>query len=1077
MSLGQGGFLPGVNEAVRRAIADLKKRLAAESSRIDEIVSSESTVDHGSLLGRGDDDHTLYALSDGTRGNFEAAGAAADAEVAANSYADSLIETEQTARSDGDAATLSSAQTYADQAEADAVTTAANALTAHHAPTSTDHDERYYTEAEVDSLDDSHQAAAEATAAAALTAHHAASSTDHDDRYYTETEADDRFVNAAGDTMTGMLEVDLAAVPSNAMKFSNSEHGFRNMWFRWTGNDGGNALVLVPSDEADGSPNWGAEFGYEFDQQRWKIDSDLVAMDNVLLSKAPTVSSHATRKDYVDTADAILQDNIDAEEAARIAADALLQQQIDDHLDDVVGAHAASAISYDGSSNSVLVQAWLTANNLQTAVGQLAGQLYTPDAETTQALIDALNALAVGAPIDNEDIFSSDLIVSRHLASGSVIAGKIDAQAVTAGTIAADAVTGTEISASSHIVVGTGATTWEIIGTDDPLTSVIKTSDATWVNDTGVYLDASGRFRLGDQLSYVGGVLTIGGTSAGSLADTSYVDTQASAAQSAAEATASADATTKADAAETNAVSTAASDATSKANAAETAAKAYTDDSFIPANINPNVTAIDGGVITTGTVNTLHLNASEIRTEILNIGLIEADEIDVTDLDALNATIGGWTINSTSISAGSTVLSSSGDITLGSKLSYVASTGALDVNGAIAADEFVLERTTGDPVAQLATDTYVYTNGSWTIREHALWFPQEGSSEPASSQPSLRWDNDGWIELSSYTTAGIQGGSVTVRHDNAELLGGASGGKVAATDNADVWLVGLNILMMDYGSSATNVDINGSVDIDGTLKMGDGSEASPSITFAGDTDSGIYRETSGQWRLVSNGTSKFKIGTQTNHSYQNLDMNGNNIGGAGEVYSETGWFRTQTSGKGFYMQAHGVGIMANDNDWVRSYGCKGFWGNTGAGGGLATTSTSTGYQYMFWSTATAAWHRFTSTRDAKERIQTMKPTGDIIDGLRPVTFIAKRATKVDSEEGPHEWDAAAEEWRLKDIEYGFIAEEVAEVADGQLAQYDTTEDGGLKPSGWSLHGVLAVAVAEIKSLRARVAELEERCGV
>lgn len=163
-------------------------------------------------------------------------------------------------------------------------------------------------------------------------------------------------------------------------------------------------------------------------------------------------------------ADQGLQTAIDTEEGVRATADAVLQGNIDDvesaaaaaltaHLDDSVDAHDASAISYDGSGNTSLVQAWLTANNLQTAVGQLAGQLYSPDAETTEALIAALNALIIADPdvdgITNADLFSSDLIVARHLASASVTAGKIDAQAVTAGTLAAGAVTAGDIAAGA----------------------------------------------------------------------------------------------------------------------------------------------------------------------------------------------------------------------------------------------------------------------------------------------------------------------------------------------------------------------------------------------------------------------------------------------------------------------------------------------------------------------------------------------------------------------------------------------------------------------------------------------------
>lgn len=39
--------------------------------------TGSGVTDHGALTGLGDDDHTQYALADGTRGNFETAGAVA----------------------------------------------------------------------------------------------------------------------------------------------------------------------------------------------------------------------------------------------------------------------------------------------------------------------------------------------------------------------------------------------------------------------------------------------------------------------------------------------------------------------------------------------------------------------------------------------------------------------------------------------------------------------------------------------------------------------------------------------------------------------------------------------------------------------------------------------------------------------------------------------------------------------------------------------------------------------------------------------------------------------------------------
>ena len=58
------------------------------------------------------------------------------------------------------------------------------------------------------------------------------------------------------------------------------------------------------------------------------------------------------------------------------------------------------------------------------------------------------------------------------------------------------------------------------------------------------------------------------------------------------------------------------------------------------------------------------------------------------------------------------------------------------------------------------------------------------------------------------------------------------------------------------------------------------------------------------------------------------------------------------------------------------------------------------------------------------------------------------------------------------MQVGFIADDV--LADPTIAQFAQVEDvdGTLKGVGWKWECVIAAAVAEIKSLRARVAELE-----
>ncbi len=92
--------------------------------------------------------------------------------------------------------------------------------------------------------------------------------------------------------------------------------------------------------------------------------------------------------------------------------------------------------------------------------------------------------------------------------------------------------------------------------------------------NTTVYMDGTGKFSLGNKLSFDGSNLTVNGsiTVTGGNAATS---TDVSNAQSTAISTAAGDATTKANSAQATAISTAANDATTKANSAQTAAQLF----------------------------------------------------------------------------------------------------------------------------------------------------------------------------------------------------------------------------------------------------------------------------------------------------------------------------------------------------------------------------------------------------------------------------------------------------------------------------------------------------------------------
>jgi hypothetical protein len=169
---------------------------------------------------------------------------------------------------------------------------------------------------------------------------------------------------------------------------------------------------------------------------------------------------------------------------------------------------------------------------------------------------------------------------------------------------------------------------------------------------------------------------------------------------------------------------------------------------------------------------------------------------------------------------------------------------------------------------------------------------------------------------------------------------------------------------------------------------------------------------------------------------------------AGTVNIGANGANTITVGDGSTTGTSVTGLLTTGNIWNTSQ----------------ATTTLTGYQYVVRSTSGfPAYYYFTSMREGKRNIQTITDSASLIDQLHPVTYQAK-ITDDD--------DELSASWKNNDLEYGFIAEEVAEVGTGFLAQYRDNGNGGLEPAGWKFHGVVSVLVAEMQSVRKRLADLE-----
>ena len=178
------------------------------------------------------------------------------------------------------------------------------------------------------------------------------------------------------------------------------------------------------------------------------------------------------------------------------------------------------------------------------------------------------------------------------------------------------------------------------------------------------------------------------------------------------------------------------------------------------------------------------------------------------------------------------------------------------------------------------------------------------------------------------------------------------------------------------------------------------------------------------------------------------------------LYSST-WLRTSGT-TGWYSQTYGGGWQMTDTTWVRTYNSKGMLCN-GIAATLSGVSSTSGYQYVMRNTTYGSFAYYTSSQDYKDEITPFTDSGATIDALHPVTFVEK----------PNEEDSPEEAaWRAADLNYGFIAEDIAgDPLTAHLGQY-VDVDGELKPEGWKWPDMISVLAAEVKSLRQRVAELE-----
>ena len=296
-------------------------------------------------------------------------------------------------------------------------------------------------------------------------------------------------------------------------------------------------------------------------------------------------------------------------------------------------------------------------------------------------------------------------------------------------------------------------------------------------------------------------------------------------------------------------------------------------------------------------------------------------------------------------------------------------------------------------------------------------------------------------------------------------IGAIAGSHLAFDGNeimakTDATTAGTLYLNNDGGTVHFGADITLDGDITGEPDFTVGNGAGELMLFQGSSNY-VYFQAGGTYRAYFAG-SDFLPYTNGGTSL------GNSSKYWGGLYSST-WVRISGT-TGVYFQTYAGGLHMEDTTWIRTYTgtSKGFLSEGGMAGNLSGVSSLSGYQYLLRGTTYSNFAYYTSSRKTKDQIETFTDSGSIIDALRPVSFIEKfrSDTGTNSDHVETEVETAIRE---ADLQYGFVAEEIAEnPLTEKLGQYDAE----LEAVGWKWPDLITVLTAEVQSLRQRVSALE-----
>jgi hypothetical protein len=453
---------------------------------------------------------------------------------------------------------------------------------------------------------------------------------------------------------------------------------------------------------------------------------------------------------------------------------------------------------------------------------------------------------------------------------------------------------------------------------------------------------------------------------------------------------------------------------------------------FIIETVNRSVLEPAGLVLQPGMVNgSAHIISRSIEANTIAANTLTANEISANTITSNELAANFVLVN--------TIIASS------------------DFNGTFDANTFTLSNTGTDGWAITSAGDAVFTNGLFRgnlfVGANDYWY-SNGDFALGGNTGIFR-NAGGGITLGANVT--IQGGVVatSVSTPGVDIL---SNGTLIANTFA---LYGNGAIVTSSGNF--QVDAGGNLYAENATIYGEINATSGSISgdlVSGGTISGVTITGS----LITAGSSYFD-------QYGTLDINGsyNTGNGASGAYR---FLIDNSAGYPFTMLTSAQGsaqLAGNEFRLNGSFGSGGVYMNNhftiDANGGMYPDTGAYNSAFFIKQEASGeALSRVTSKREHKKDITSFTDLS-LIDELNPVKYKWINGS-------PNEKEILKQK-REQYFDIGFIAEEVAEIGNGELAEYEIVNDMAV-PAFYKVFDIVALSVANIKDLRTRISSLEAR---